>query len=75
MVGGRWPFAEKWTWTGAVFQEQKTYSSFVHSELSWGLSDNWRTDLAADIIMGSGDSALGLYEDNDRETLRLNYLF
>jgi len=75
MLGWRWAFAEKWTWTSALFQEQTTFSTFTHSELSWSWRDNWRQDLVVDLFSGPADSAIGAYDRNDRVLIKTNYLF
>ncbi len=75
LLGWRWPFNERWTWSSAGMQEQKTKSTFVHQSLDWKISDHWQLNLTADILSGSEDSSLGVYDQNDRYGINWAYSF
>jgi hypothetical protein len=75
MFGWRWPVTEKWTWNTALFQEQKYYSLFLHSDVKYSLGDHWSVGAGGDIFSGSRDSVIGIYDHNSRVTSQISYLF
>ena len=75
MFGWRWPITEKLTWTAAIFQEQKYFSLFYHTEIGWSLSDHWALSLAGDVFSGSKDSVIGTYDHNDRVLTKASFSF
>lgn len=75
MVALRFPVKENWTWTTAYFREFKANSSFLHSEVGWNLAEHWKAELSADILLGTKNSVIGTYDQNDRGTFRLSFSF
>jgi len=75
MGGFRWAWNEKLVWFGAIFQEQKNKSFFVHQDWKWNHNDNWSSQLALDLFNGSEDSSLGVYKKNTQISYSLNYKF
>lgn len=74
MFGWRWPVTDELTWNAAFFQEQKKFSSFIHSDLTWSISDSWKQTFSVDVLSGSPESTLGTYDKNDRVGTTLSYL-
>lgn len=75
LAGLRYPFGESWTLILSGMRSGRDKSYFGQAQLSYRISDSVSTEAGYFVMGGEDESLLGVYDENDRASLKLNYAF
>ncbi len=75
MLGGKMTWKEVWNFSFLGLYDVNHSSHFVEFSMGRRFLDQWVFSLTADLIAGSSDTPLGVYEKNDSYTLSLSRSF